>query len=212
MAVPNQINDGDWNLLQRSEGGDFEFPFSDRGDFQTFQQRLHYKIDRNAYMARGHRQPMSVIRTELGIAYLTKLGKPRDCGCNLVEWEDEISSLPATRIEPGTFAYTYQWWRAATSSNVNPAKYFYDVNFDIEEQTFTVLAHFKYEYFLNAEPQPLIKPRVFLRFGILQSIGGTPILGNELVAEDSQVSIYACRIYERRTAFVKVNSAGNLVA
>lgn len=208
MPVPNFINDGDWNQLIRSEGGDFEFPFSDRGDNVTFKQRIHYKMDRGAYRPR---QPMTILRSELGLCYLTKLGNPRDCGCNLIEWEDQFCSLPVTRIEPGTFAYTYQWWRGATEENVDPSKYFYKVNYDIEEQTFTVKADFKFEYFLNVAPQPLIKSRVFLRFGVLLSIGGTPILGNQLVAEDSCVSIYEGRIFERRTPFVKVNSTGQLV-
>lgn len=211
MPVPQQISDGNWSLLQRSEGGDFEFPFSDRGDHVTWKQRLHYKIDRNFYN-NTKRQPMTVVTTELGQGYLTKLGSPRDCGCNLVEWEDTISSLPITRIEPGSFSYTLQWWRAATSTDVDPSKYFYDVNFDIEEQTFTVAAEYEYEYFLNTQPAPLIKPRVFLLFGFLQSIGGTPVLGNRLVAEDSAINIYEGRIFERRTPYVKLNSYGSPVS
>lgn len=211
MPVPNYINDGNWDLLERSEGGSIEFPFSDRGDNTTWKQQLHYMMDRDAYLHRGKRAPMTVVRTEMGQGYLTKLGNPRDCGGNLIEWTDTISSLPVTRTEPGTFAYTYQWWKAATESNVDPSKYFYNVTFDIEEQTFTVDADYTYEYFLNVRPPPLIKPRVFLLFGVLNQIGGTPVLGNRLVAEDSQVSIYESRIFERRTPFVKVNSAGQLL-
>lgn len=206
--MPKEINDGDWTALQRSEGGSITFPFSDKGDNVSWQQQLHYKIDRQSYRPRAK---MTQVQGDLGQGYLTKLGDIRDTSCGLVEWEDTISALPVTRIESGTFPYTYQWWRAASETNVNPSKYFYNVTFDIEEQTFTVDADYVFEYFL-LKPQPLIKPRVFLRFGVLLQIGGTPILGSRLVAEDSQVSIWQGGIYERRTPFVKVNSDGQLVA
>lgn len=206
--MPKQIDDGDWKALQRMEGGSIEFPFSDRGDNVTWKQRLKYRIDRASYRPR---QSMSLIQGDLGTGYLTKLGTISDVGCGLVEWEDTVCALPQNRVEPTTFAYTYQWWKATTDSGVNPSKYFYNVNFDIEEQTFTVLAHANFEYFLNTEPQPLIKPRVFLLFGKLNQIGGTPILGNELVAEDSNIEIYEGRIYERKTINVRVNADGQLV-
>lgn len=208
MAVPNFIDDGNWSLLQRSEGGDIEFPFSEVGDNETWKQNLHYKIHRSAYRPR---KSMTKVQGDLGFGYLTKLGDLSDCGCGLVEWKDRICSLPSSRIEPGTFSYTLQWWRVTAETNVDPSKYFYDTNFDIEEQTFTVSADVQYEYFLNIQPPPLIKPRVFLLFGFLQTIGGTPILGNRLVAEDSQVSIYEGRIFERRTVYVKVNNVGQPV-
>lgn len=201
MPVPRQISDGNWNLLERSEGGSITFPFSDKGDNQTWRQQLHYKMDRQAYRPR---QTMSRVQGDLGLGYLTKLGDLRDAGCNLVEFEDTICSLPVTRTEPGTFNYTIQWWRATADTNVDPSKYFYNVNFDIEEQTFTVDADYKYEYFLNTRPPPLIKPRVFLLYGFLQEIGGTPISNNQIVGEDSSVTIYESRIFERRTPFVKV--------
>lgn len=208
MSVPNEINDGNWSALQRSEGGSITFPFSDRGDNATWQQQLHYKIDRPAYRPRP---TMSRVQGDLGVGYLTKLGDVRDTSCGLVEWEDTISALPAKRTESGAFAYTYQWWRATTGDNVDPSKYFYNVNFDIEEQTFTVDADYTFEYFLFKKPQPLIKPRVFLLYDKLMQIGGTPVLGNQLVAEDSQVTIWEAQIYERKTPFVKVNSVGQLV-
>lgn len=208
MAVPNFIDDGHWDLLQRSEGGDIEFPFSDRGDNVTWKQQIHYKQLRESYRPRA---AMTRIQCDLGFGYLTKLGSLSDCGGGLVEWKDTFSAVPNKRIEPGSFSYTYQWWRGVSEANVDPSKYFYNVNFDIEEQTFTVYCEYEYEYFINTAPQPLIKPRVFLLFGFLQSIGGTPVLGNRLVAEDSAVSIYEGKIYERRTPYVKVNSAGQLV-
>lgn len=209
MSIPSVINDGNWNTIAGGEmAGDYQFPFAGRGETNpAFKAVLKYRQDKSAYLPRPIMS--TFLQFTLGRGYLTKLGNPRDVGCGVFEYEDTFSSLPETRYEPGSFPYTRQWWKAIADVDVDPSKYFYTVNYDVEEQTFTVKARVVYEYFLNSEPAPLIKPRVFLLFGILNSIGGTPPetdpSGNTfIVAEDSQVTIYEGRIYERRTIQVQI--------
>lgn len=205
MSVPTIINDGDWDSLATPlEGMSYDFPFSDKGDFTTFKALVPFKQNIEAYRPRAL---MTARDFTLGRAYLTKLGSPRNTSCGIFEWEDTYSSVPVARSEYGTFNYTMQWWRAIADANVNPDKYFYDVNYDIEEQTFTVPCEWRYEYFANAVPDPLIKPRVFLLFGFLQTIGGTPAPSGLIIAEDSAVSIYEGQIYERRTAYARIRVA-----
>lgn len=199
MSVPNQIDDGNWDLLPDIEGLAYEFPFGDKGDFVTFKASVPRKQDIGRYQ--GPLAPMSVKNFPLGKAYLTKPGNPRNNSCGLFEWDDTYSSVPVGRKEYGSFAFTIQWWRLAVDGNVDPDKYFYSINYDIEEQTFTVQAEIEYEYFLNVAPVALLHPRVFLLFGQLQQIGGSPVIGQRVIAEDSQVSIYECKIFERRTIY-----------
>lgn len=208
MSVPTQISDGDWRRLIPMEGGKIEFPFSDKGDNESFVETLKYRMDRGAFRPRTS---MTQTRCTLGTGYLVRQGDPHDVGCNLLEWEDRFAMVPNKRTEYGSFNYTAQWFATVIEANVDPSKYFYNVNYDIEEQTFTVSAEFEYEYFATTPPSALIKPRVFLLFGRMYNIGGTPVIGNRLVAEDSTVTIWEGKIYERRTPYVKLTSTGALV-
>ena len=195
-----QINDGNWRV-KTPMSVEYSFPFSEVGDNSTFKARALYRQDKNAY---SPTQPMSIANFPLGNAYLTKLGEPRDIGCGLYEYIDEYSNLPISRTEYGSFTFTGQWFEASSKSDVDPSKYFYDVSIDFEEQTFTVGASFLYEYFLFQPPQPLLKRRMFLLFGLPFTIGGAPVIDQKIVAEDSSVTIYAGRIYQRRTPYVSL--------
>ncbi len=200
MPVPNFINDGNWNI-RTPMSVEYEFPFSEVGDDTTFKALATYRLDKTAFRPLAS---MSIVRFDLGNAYLTKNGNPRDIGCGLYEFTDVFSAVPAARTEYGTYTYTYQAWRAVTADNLDPTKYFYDVTQDLEETTFTVPAAFQFEYFLNTPPNPLLKSRMFMQFGKLLSVNGAPINGNLVVADDSTVSIYGGKIYERKTPYVRI--------
>lgn len=189
MSVPNRIDDGNWNLLIPMQGGGYEFPFSDKGDNDTFKTTVKYRQDKNAYRPRA---TMTKLRFTLGDAYLTRLGKPSDIGSNLYEWEDTFSSLPVTRTEYGSLVYNRQFYRF---SNGAP---------EIAENSYPVPIAFVYEYFLNVPPNPFIAPRVYEVFGQLGYIGNLPTTNGLLVAEDSVVSIYEGKIFERKTPYVKL--------
>ena len=198
-TTPTFINDGNWGLLSLMNV-EYDFPFSDVGDNTTFQAYATFRMDKTAYRPRAS---MSLFNFPLGTAYLTKLGRPRDLGNNIFEFTDVYSTVPQNRTEFGSFTYTMQFYEAAGTSNVDPTKYFYDVTYDLEEQTFTIPAQFKYEYFVNSAPTPLLRARAFMLFGRMYIMGGTPTInGTQIIAEDSTVKIWAAKIYERRTAYV----------
>lgn len=197
MAIPRQINDGNWNI-PAIQGIEYSFPFSDKGDGSTFKAQCLKYADKNSYRALA---PMSTMQFPYGLGYLTKLGETRDIGSGIYEFTDEYSSLPINRTEFGNFAFTSQWFKGATESGVDPNKYFYEVSFDLEEQTFTVPCQYLYEYFLFQQPQPILKQRAYLLFGQMFEIQGGTFNGL-ICAEDSQIKIYGGKIYERRTPFV----------
>jgi hypothetical protein len=76
----------------------------------------------------------------------------------------------------------------------------------LEETTITVSAQFQYEYFLFNAPQPLLKSRAFIMFGKLYTINGQPVIGQRVVAEDSEVTIYESQIFQRKTPYVNVGA------
>lgn len=197
MGVPSQINDGNWSA-RAYESIEYRFPFSEKGDNTSFRAICKCRMDKNAYRPLA---PMSAQSLSLGTGFLVKAGEPRDIGCGLYEFQDEFCNVPITRYEYGTFTQTLQVYAAIADTGVDPAKYFYSVTFDLEEQTFTVPATFKYEYFQNTPPVPLLKSRLFMLFGRLYQINGTPANGQQIVIEDSQIDIYGGMIYERRTPY-----------
>lgn len=202
FTTPSIINDGDWSALSLMSV-EYDFPFSEVGDNITFQAYAVFRMDKLAYRARS---AMSLYSFPLGTAYLTKLGRPSDIGNGLYEFTDVYSMIPQQRTEYGSFTYTLQFSESAGTSNVDPSKYFYDVTYDLEESTFTVAAQFLYEYFAFSAPSPVLKARAFMLFGKLYFIGGGPILsGSRIVAEDSQVTIWQGKIWQRRTPYVSIN-------
>lgn len=203
MPVPSIISDNGsgnlgWNVIQ-PYSQEPDFPFSDKGDNTSFDMYQRYKIDKTAYRPRAS---MSTAAFTFGTAYLTKLGRPRDIGNGIYDVEDKFSSLPANRTEYGSFPFTQQWYDTIVNTNADPTKYFYDVTWDTTEQTFTVKAEIDYEYFLFTPPAPLIKSRVFFIFSRLFYLQGLPQVGTREIAEDSNVSIYAGKIFCRRTPYV----------
>lgn len=206
--VPNVIDDGgvsgNWNVLDSYDYAP-SFPFSDKGDNQSFTIAQRYKIDKNAYRPRA---TMSATQFPQGLAYLTKLGTPRDTGCGIYDVEDIFSSVPVTRTEYGSYCYQQQWYDTVANTDVDPSKYFYNVTYDIAEQSFTVSGEYLYEYFINTAPVTLRKPRVYFIFGRLyyDAAGGKPYTGTKIIADDSAVTIYAGRIFERKTPYVLINT------
>lgn len=203
MAVPSTINDGNFNLRE-PYSIEYDFPFAEKGDNVSFVADVKFIMDKPAYRPLASMSQMNF--ANLGVGYLVNPGKPRDIGNGLYEFTERYFSLPVNRYEYGSFTYTLQSYASVSSTGVNPDKYFYDVSWDLEENTFTVPAQFRFEYFLNQKPPPLLKSRLFMQFGRLYSINGTPANGSLIVADDSQVSIYGAYIYERKTPFVQVTS------
>lgn len=201
MPVPNIINDGNWNFAF-PESVEYEFPFSKVGDNASFLAKLTYSIDKLAYRPFPS---MSVQSFTLGRAYLTECGKPKDVGCGIYKATDIYSSLPNRRTEYGSYSYTLQQYATIASTGADPSKYFYDVTWDIDEQSFTLPAFFVFEYFAFQKPVPLLRNRFFQLFGKLYTVNGSPVLGALQVADDSTIKIYGGQIYERMTPYVQVN-------
>lgn len=200
MIVPWRVNDG--NFLQPlliSDNAE-TYPFFERGDPTAFEKTFRYSMDRSVFLDKPLMDPINTIR---GTIYLVAKGDREDVGNGLIEQDLNYASVPATRTEPASVAFTRQWWRAATGGTQEHG-YVYDVNYEIAEQTFTMSGEIVYEYFRDEIPAPLIHPRAFLLWETLQSIGGTPSRSGRIVAEDSVVSIYKGRIYERATPYVKI--------
>jgi len=203
MSVPPiRVNDGSHNV-EIEIARDYVHPFFDRGDDQSFEVVVTYSIDKDFFR---FKRKMSVIITPFGPAYLVEHGDAKDRGDNLFEYELTYASIPARRTEGASVSFTQQWWKAMTSTAdgnkiANPSKYFYNVDFDIEEQQFTVAGEIEYEYF-TAKPAPLIRPRVYLLFGLLRYVNAPNAgISGRIVVEDSEVGIYKGGIFFRKTVY-----------
>lgn len=209
MKTPTVIDDGGnslgWGTIS-PYSVTYEFPFAKVGDGYTFNARQRYKIDKNSYRPRP---VMTAQGFNLGLAYLTELGTPNDIGCGIYDVEDTFQAVPIARYEYGSYNYTQQWYATIGNTGVDPTKYFYDVTWDLTEQSFTVAASFYYEYFLNSKPEPLLKSRAFMLFQRLVFINAQPPNGgSSIIADDSTITIYGGTIYQRKTPYINITPYG----
>lgn len=184
MPIPTMLSDGNHTreLLVSQER---TFPFAGRGDGFSFEYTLKYQVDKDSFYRQGL---MSVKVFRPGRAYLVDHSPVRDIGKGIVEFERIYASVPRTRTEYTTIAYTQQYY------NLTP---------EIFDVTFTMPGWYVYEYF-TTRPEPLIKPRVYIVGNVLKSIGGAPSSSGTRIAEDSEVGIYKAGIFYRRTPYVNV--------
>lgn len=205
MSAPWRVDDGNWSngLLVKTS---YRWPFADRGDATSFEYVTTERVDKSQL---PRRQSMDARLTGYGVAYLTEIGDLEDSGDGVWEQQCVYSSVPENRIEGASINYTLQLWRA-TIGDAQENGFFYNVNFELAELTFTVSAEIVYEYFANTRPQPLLKPRVALVFERLYSFGSVPPGVSRVVAEDSEVTLYKGKIYCRRTPVVII-TAGRTV-
>lgn len=199
-AAPWRVNDGNWNIGLLVKDG-YRWPFADRGDSQSFEYTTTERVDKSQL---PRRTSMSARATGYGVAYLTEIGDLEDTGDGVWEQQCTYSSVPVKRIEGASINYTLQLWRA-TIGDAQEHGFFYNVNFELAELTFTYSAEIEYEYFAFNRPLALLKPRVALIFERMWYIGSVPPTQSRVVAEDSEVTLYKGKIYCRRTPYITIN-------
>lgn len=199
MASPRQIDDGDWSVKSQVGIAVPSYPLFSRGDGGAWQARATFQQDIDSYL----RPSLMSRRTigGLGLGYLVDVGDATDTGCGIMEWDEIYCSLPSTRTEPMAYPHVIQYWRTKISGGDD--KYFYNVTHDIEEIAFTMGGYMEYEYFVNTRPKPLIKNRVFLIYEKMYKIGSpSQSPSGTMVADDSSITTYMGRIYERATPYI----------
>tara|TARA_R110000868_G_scaffold6369_9_gene36295 strand:+ start:4300 stop:4908 length:609 start_codon:yes stop_codon:yes gene_type:complete len=186
---PSQVSDGNWSSLIE-ESRDMSFPFSDKGDFDTFEMTLKYKQAKEAYKKLPS---LSTKQFPLGLTYLVQQGSPSDIGNGLWEFSRTFSMLPASRYEGATIAF--------------PLKLIYLAGSASHLITFSIVTsgEYYYEYFLT-KPPTIIAPRFYFGVSIaptgIGTWGAVSGLPATLIPQDSEVGIYKGGIYYRKTPYV----------
>jgi hypothetical protein len=186
---PSQVSDGNWSSLIE-ESRDMSFPFSDKGDFDTFEMTLKYKQAKEAYKKLPS---LSTKQFPLGLTYLVQQGSPSDIGNGLWEFSRTFSMLPASRYEGATIAFPLKFIQTAGVLS-------FLASFSI-----VTSGEYHYEYFLT-KPPTIIAPRFYVGvvviptgFGTFGIASGLPAT---LIAQDSEVGIYKGGIYYRKTPYI----------
>lgn len=194
MSSPTYYDDGNFATALQNGAWSYSFPFADKGDGATFTAT---RLMRQRATSRTKPVLMTARTFNLGRAFLVSVSDSRDVGQGLSEWEETWASLPKTRREYGSIAYTLQSLLTTFSSEGN--------SYLLNEFTSTRDSAIVYEYSLN---QPL--PRIIAPFVLLQDSQhvyifggwGTFNPGQEILAQDTQSEIYMCRIYCRKSVLI----------
>jgi len=197
MAVPIIVDDGDFDIPQQNGADEYSLPFFDRGDGVSWEVKRKMRVASASYI---RPKLMRKVKTKFGNAYLVEASDPSEAGNALVEWTETFASLPETRTEGGSIAYSVQFLSTQAVYDFADAP----ASPEVSEMPLTLACDFVWEYFLD-RPAPLISPRVAVINGTIFRLGdfGTFIAGNPVVAEDSEVGIYKGGIYYRKTPYVR---------
>lgn len=178
MSERVQVDDGDWDSLIE-ETRDMNFPFSDKGDFDTLEVVIKYKQDKEAYRKLPS---MTKMQFPLGTAYLVEQGSPTDAGFGLFEFTRTFSMVPATRTEGALVSFTLSAV-LVTGGPINLR-----VNYPV-----IAGADMIYEYFIG-KPPLVIAPRYYT----LASGEGFPA---RILVQDGDFGIYKGNIWQRVTYY-----------
>jgi len=194
MSSPSYYDDGNFAVAAQNGPWRFAFPFSDHGDATSFTATRAMR-----------RKAQNFVRTSLmtsrsfsiGATYLVGISEARDVGCGLLEWEETWASVPVTRTEYGSIAYTLQDLHIISSSDGQ--------SFDLLEYTSTRDARFVFEYSLNQPLPRRLAPVVVVKDQTAYGFGGwgTFPAGAQILAQDTQSDIYMGRIYQRKSVFIE---------
>lgn len=194
MAVPRQINDGNWNL-PNIETVDLSYPFSLRGDGISFEATLKVTQDKFTYIPRRIGDQLTIPDVQGGAlrGFIVDQGDPKDIGNGLFEVRTVVASIPQNRIEPSSTTWTINLGirdnNLVTATNSFPAEVHYE--YGLSKFTPTTSA------------KVIQDGRFFyaIKDSATGYIAGLPEKGNYL-ADDSEVGIYKGKIYFRRSVFV----------
>lgn len=195
MSVPFRVDDGKWKDPLLIATG-CSRPFCEVGDEDTFVYKERYSFDKDSTF---RQRLMSSKRTKYGTGYVTYIGDLEDMGDGTYQQDYEIRNVPRTRDEPADIVYTQQFYREQFDGD--------DVSSQISETTRTFPGFYRYEYYLNIPPFPLLSPKYIQVFEQVYIEGATPASSGLIVARDSEVGIYAARIYYRKTPYIQVQVA-----
>lgn len=200
MAVPIQVDDGNFTVPKQVGSASYTLPFADKGDFTSFQVTLPAQMDINNFYA-FHIPALGSQRSfPRGNAYLADVRNMRESGNQLLSWEYVYASVPITRTEYGSTVYDW---------------YFIDVAAeDIGVISEKVPARILYEYQRGTPLEDQYRPRPVKIGGIWVAWAGytgEPASGAWVLAEDTVTSIYIGNIYERRSVYVQHRDLGSLI-
>jgi hypothetical protein len=177
--APWRVDDGNHDILLET-GRDLRFPFTERGDGDSFEYIIKYKQDKVAF----RKLPlMTAMDFPLGKAYFVNQGDPTDDGFGQYEFTRTFASLPNTRTEGETVA-----WTLSIVTIVGPLS---------TQDNFAAVAtaDVVYEYFLNVKPDTIRAQRFYI----------SGYLPERLLIQDSEVSIYKGKIFQRKSYYANVS-------
>ncbi len=180
MALcPFRCDDGNY-AIAKEISRDISFPFSAVGDNDSFEVKIREEVNKEDFK----KLPLMSKRTfaGLGIAYFVTQGDPTDVGSGLYQYDRTWAMTPNTRVEYESASFTLKF--------LTP-----QVGFTIEAdfQALTV-AEATYEYFNNVKPDVIYAPRFYF----------TGFIPEIVTVQDSEISIYKGKIYQRKTLYANI--------
>ncbi len=174
MSIPYRVDDGDQKPILEYLA-DIIYPFSERGDYESFEYIIHCEQDKDAF------RPMSGMTARnfpLGRAYFVEQGPINDVGFGKIEFTRTFASIPKERIEGESVSWTLTIFTPTGPTSVRT------------DFAALATADVKYEYF-TTKPNPIFAPRYYFSVAVPRNI----------IVQDSEVGIYKGKIYYRKTYY-----------
>jgi len=198
MPVPSTVSDGVFTIPQQNGPDKYRLPFLDKGDSRSFEIIRKMRVAADSFTAP---KLMSKIRWDGKYAYLVEMTDPQIVEPDLLEYELTYACVPFTRNEGTSTTFTIQYPSFGAS---------YDWSTPPPEPTITEIplpmtGRAVYEYFIGAPPT-LLAPKIAFVNGTRVQYGGWNqamfVPGAQILADDSDVTIYKGNIYQRRSVYI----------
>jgi len=200
--VPLHVTDGDYSIPEQVRDWEFEYPFFNEGDDQSYVARRLMRC-----LSPDYSNSKSMERRSFpnrGYAYLVDIGKANnvDGQSQILEWEETWASIPKTRLTFQTTSYTEQYLKVEGGPI-----------YTVIESTKSTTGEVFWEYGLGPFEQ-LLAPRLVEVGGVIYPQGGWRALqpGSLALAEDSDNGLYMGRIYYRKTIRVRIAGFSEIIS
>jgi hypothetical protein len=187
MPVPRYFDDGNFSVPMQNGPSEIIYPFIEVGDDDTSEEIVTFR-----QRAQSYRGP-NVMSIRNGRRLVGDFGT-KNIGNGLIEFRRMWTDIPKKRTEKGSIVYPLQ----ITTTTVTEEA----TTYEISEVPLAMPCDIEYEY-STSNFSIRRAPRVTVVAGLLVRIGpSSSTVGPRVLAEDSVVTIYKGKIYQRVEKYV----------
>jgi len=189
------VNDGDFSVAKQNGATEYNYPFLNKGDDQSFEAVITRRQDAVSYRKPVAMTPLSFSPNGIPVqCYLVDQTKPQNIQQGLLEWKETYAMIPNPRSEYSSITWPYQ-----ILSTMLP--------YAVSEIQLNLGCRIYYEYSLtefDLAPAPTVQVVTISGITYAYKFGGWGdiVPGSSILAKGQEQAIYKCGIFQRTSIYI----------